>query len=297
MQRSTPNVVDHDGKWKVGFPTRPRKWLSWISHPTTRSSLAGREPADRSGRRLFLPGPAPAESRRAAHRAGPWMPTPADAAPLRSASVAAVARSRMLNRRWSNFDQPMGWLFFDQSAARQDDERRAPAFLPRAARKGSIPRSRSDRVDPHVSDGKESADKPGSVVDSHSSGMRVAAQLWRPTRKPMWAHVAAKSTARFPIWSCSRWGLPCRECCHSRGALLPHPFTLAVAACAALGRFAFCCTFRGLTPPRRYLAPRPSEPGLSSMCLGTQRLPGRLLGRTIPVGARECERDPQALTS
>jgi hypothetical protein len=32
----------------------------------------------------------------------------------------------------------------------------------------------------------------------------------------------------------------------------------------ALRRFAFCCTFRGLTPPRRYLAPHPQEPGLSS---------------------------------
>ncbi len=34
---------------------------------------------------------------------------------------------------------------------------------------------------------KESAVKPGSVVDSHSSGIRVAAHLKRPTRKPMWA--------------------------------------------------------------------------------------------------------------
>jgi hypothetical protein len=32
----------------------------------------------------------------------------------------------------------------------------------------------------------------------------------------------------------------------------------------ALRRFAFCCTFRRLAPPRRYLAPRPQEPGLSS---------------------------------
>jgi hypothetical protein len=31
----------------------------------------------------------------------------------------------------------------------------------------------------------------------------------------------------FPIWPCSRWGLPCRPCCHVRGALLPHRFTLA----------------------------------------------------------------------
>jgi hypothetical protein len=30
-------------------------------------------------------------------------------------------------------------------------------------------------------------------------------------------------------------------------------------------RFAFCCTFRGLAPPRRYLAPHPQEPGLSSI--------------------------------
>ncbi len=32
----------------------------------------------------------------------------------------------------------------------------------------------------------------------------------------------------------------------------------------ALRRYAFCCTFRRLAPPRRYLAPCPVEPGLSS---------------------------------
>ncbi len=31
-------------------------------------------------------------------------------------------------------------------------------------------------------------------------------------------------------------------------------------------RFVFCGTFRGLTSPRRYLAPCPPEPGLSSRC-------------------------------
>jgi hypothetical protein len=58
---------------------------------------------------------------------------------------------------------------------------------------------------------------------------------------------------------------------------LPAPFP-------ALRRFTFCCTFRGLTPPRRYLAPRPAEPGLSStpplaprkVPGEEQRLPGRL---------------------
>src|SRR3982751_4372680 len=36
------------------------------------------------------------------------------------------------------------------------------------------------------------------------------------------------------------------------------------ASLLTLRRFVFCCTFRRLTPPRRYLAPRPQEPGLSS---------------------------------
>ena len=31
-----------------------------------------------------------------------------------------------------------------------------------------------------------------------------------------------------------------------------------------LRRYTFCCTFHRLTPPRRYLAPCPAEPGLSS---------------------------------
>ena len=30
----------------------------------------------------------------------------------------------------------------------------------------------------------------------------------------------------FPIWPCTRWGFPCRVACASRGALLPHLFTL-----------------------------------------------------------------------
>jgi hypothetical protein len=36
-------------------------------------------------------------------------------------------------------------------------------------------------------------------------------------------------------------------------------------ALLALRRYVFCGTFRGLAPPRRYLAPCPVEPGLSSM--------------------------------
>ena len=61
------------------------------------------------------------------------------------------------------------------------------------------------------------------------------------------------------------------DCYQPRGALLPHPFTLTGSGLPSLTirhlelrRFAFCCTFRRFTPPRRYLALCPVEPGLSS---------------------------------
>ena len=66
------------------------------------------------------------------------------------------------------------------------------------------------------------------------------------------------------------------NCCQLCGALLPHPFTLTGAN--ALRRFTLCCTGRRLTPPRRYLAPCPVEPGLSSPFKRKRRLPGRLRG-------------------
>jgi hypothetical protein len=77
--------------------------------------------------------------------------------------------------------------------------------------------------------------------------------------------VRAVKPACFPIWSCSRWGLPCRRMLPpARCALTApfHPYRHHIAA--VLRRFALCCTFRGLSPPRRYLAPCPMEPGLSS---------------------------------
>ena len=66
------------------------------------------------------------------------------------------------------------------------------------------------------------ADKPGSVLNSHSSGTFVAKRLEQPTR------IQRGPRHRIPIWSCSGRGLPCRLCCHSRGALLPHHFTLTL---------------------------------------------------------------------
>jgi|GEM_PF-1549346 len=70
--------------------------------------------------------------------------------------------------------------------------------------------------------------RPVRAGDDHSSGTPVAGRLARPTR-------AAAGNGRgrrdrrpsAPIRSCSRWGLPCRPRCRGRGALLPHPFTLA----------------------------------------------------------------------
>ncbi len=51
----------------------------------------------------------------------------------------------------------------------------------------------------------EPADKPGSVVNSHSSRRYVTAALKQPTR------IQRGPRQWIPIWSCSRWGLPCRS--------------------------------------------------------------------------------------
>ena len=85
--------------------------------------------------------------------------------------------------------------------------------------------------------------KPGSVGhrpfartirDGHSSGTTLARCLEQPTRtagqtSPPRCYRSFERTTRVavPIRSCSRCGLPCRFRCRSRGALLPHLFTLA----------------------------------------------------------------------
>lgn len=75
-------------------------------------------------------------------------------------------------------------------------------------------------------------------------------------------------------------------CCHPRGALLPHLFTLAGVQ-STLGRSVFCGTFHGLTSSRRYLAPCPMEPGLSSgAALIDDQQRRRLSGRLSPSRRR-----------
>ena len=109
---------------------------------------------------------------------------------------------------------------------------------------------------------KESACKPGSVEDDHSSGIAVTGDFKRPTRK--------HAGLTLPL----AWRLSYLALLQVGFAVPPNVATGAVrsyrtvsplpASLLTLRRFIFCCTFRRLTPPRRYLAPCPREPGLSS---------------------------------
>ena len=90
----------------------------------------------------------------------------------------------------------------------------------------------------------QTACKPGSVPpsdgDGHSSGTPVAGRLVRPTRTAARKHARAIAHPAVPIWSCSRWGLPCHSRHRERGALLPHPFTLAAPAPSRAFGMAVC---------------------------------------------------------
>ena len=68
--------------------------------------------------------------------------------------------------------------------------------------------------------------KPGSVVDNHSSGTAVTDCLKQPTREPVQARYGRERPSA-PLFGLAPGGV-CRAavCCHPRGALLPHHFTL-----------------------------------------------------------------------
>jgi hypothetical protein len=120
----------------------------------------------------------------------------------------------------------------------------------------------------------ESAGKPGSVVDSHSSGRCVTAGLKQPTREPCGPHASS------PIWSCSRWGLPCHACYQPRGALLPHHFTLTCTARKQPGGIFSVALSMGSRPPgiTWHLALwSPDFPPETGTNPDFQRLSGRLL--------------------
>ncbi len=92
----------------------------------------------------------------------------------------------------------------------------------------------------------ESADKPGSVGDSHSSGISITTDLKQPTRIQCEPHLW------IPIWPCSERGLPCHE-------LLP------VARCA-------------LTAP--FHPYRPAEAGVGGLLSAALSVGSRLPGVT-----------------
>ena len=89
---------------------------------------------------------------------------------------------------------------------------------------------------------RQTACKPGSVAGLTARAMAI--HLGRPSpgasrdrpgqlaRKPTWKRSCDRPRTA-PTWSCSRRGLPCRPRCRRRGALLPHPFTLARRPCGA----------------------------------------------------------------
>src|SRR5260370_2714542 len=100
--------------------------------------------------------------------------------------------------------------------------------------------------------------------DGHSSGTTFARCLEQPTRTASLTSLPRcyrffKRTTRVavPIRSCSRCGLPCRFRCRTRGALLPHLFTLTRRrSLRCYGeRFVLCGTVPGVAPAGCYPPP------------------------------------------
>ena len=58
--------------------------------------------------------------------------------------------------------------------------------------------------------------------------------LLRPNPGPGSFPIAGRAVPWPPIWSCTRWGFPCRLTYARRGGLLPHLFTLTPAGAAAV---------------------------------------------------------------
>lgn len=91
--------------------------------------------------------------------------------------------------------------------------------------------------------------------DSHSSRPEIALRFQRSTR------LLIRTASYGSLFDLAPGGA-CRapvHCCPG-GALLPHRFTLT----RFLRRSVLCCAVRELALPRRYLAPCPTELGLSS---------------------------------
>ncbi len=110
--------------------------------------------------------------------------------------------------------------------------------------------------------------KPGSVSADHSAAMTIPLghPLPNVSRDRPGRHLEdeAASLRAVPIWSCSRWGLPCRPRYRGRGALLPHPFTLTYRALQPYGGLLSVALSLGSPPPGVTRHRIFVEPGLSS---------------------------------
>ncbi|GAA5444227.1 hypothetical protein Misp06_02413 [Microbulbifer sp. NBRC 101763] len=101
--------------------------------------------------------------------------------------------------------------------------------------------------------------------------------------------LSAGHTYRGPIWSCSERGLPCRGLLPAARCALTAPFHPYLCFRRSHRRSTLCCTFRRLTPPRRYLAFHPMEPGLSSITQGDSDCPASSR-RRVMRRQRDCNR-------
>ena len=139
----------------------------------------------------------------------------------------------------------------------------------------------------------QTACKPGSVpalrqaMAIHLGRPLPSASRDRPGRRRGNAS-AGRSRRAAPIWSCSRWGLPCRRRCRRRGGLLHRRFTLAThlsrdrSAVCFLLHCPWGCPRRAL--PGTMFPWSPDFPRLP-------KLPRAKRGAAIrPSGARGCRR-------
>ena len=107
------------------------------------------------------------------------------------------------------------------------------------------------------------ADKPGSVENDHSSRRTITHTLKRPTRIQHGPCLMNSYLVLLPVGFTMPWTVT-SHAVRSYRTLSPLPLSRLTRRSVAKWRSTLCCTFRRLSPPRRYLAPCPMKPGLSS---------------------------------
>ena len=120
-------------------------------------------------------------------------------------------------------------------------------------------------------------DKPGSVVDNHSSRTYVTVRLKQPTRPQRGPR------QRGPIWSCSGWSLPCHELLPvARCALTApfHPYLIPLAW--AIGGLLSVALVVGSRPPGVTWHPALWSPDFPPPAYAGSDCLGQLTARIIP---------------